>query len=108
LEAFAVHTPVIVSLSGGALAETGVLSGGGLGYDTDAEMLVAMRRLVHDDDLREELADAGHAIRRGEWSEAAHIDRYMGLISGIRGGGFAANAPHFRARARNGSNVPGA
>ena len=107
LEAFAVRTPVVVSLAGGALAETGVESGGGLGYETDAEMLLAMRRIVHDEDLREELADAGYAVRRGDWSEAAHIGRYLGLIEGIRGGGFAANAPHFRTKARNGSNVSG-
>ena len=107
LEAFAVHTPVVVSLKGGALAETGVQSGGGLGYDTDAELLLALRRIVHDEDLREDLADAGFAVRRGDWSEAAHMDRYFDLIAGIRGGGFAANAPHFRAKLRNGSNVAG-
>jgi glycosyltransferase involved in cell wall biosynthesis len=106
LEAFAVHTPVVVNLGGGALAETGVQSGGGLGYETDSEMLLALRRIVYDDDLREELADAGHKIRRGDWSEAAHIDRYLGLISGIRGGGYTANAPHFgRVRTRDESNV---
>ena len=99
LEAFAVRTPVVVHLGGGALAETGVQSGGGLGYTTDDEMLLALRRIVHDEDLREELADRGFAMRRGEWSEAAHLDRYFGLIDGLRGGRVAANSPHFRARA---------
>ena len=107
LEAFAVGTPVVVDLGGGALAETGVLSGGGLGYETDAEMLLALRRMVHDDALRDELAETGHAVRRGEWSETAHMDRYLGLIAGIKGGGFTANAPHFRTRVRDGSEVAG-
>jgi len=86
LEAFAVRTPVIVHDGGGAIHETGVLSGGGLGYKTDGELLLAMRRLVHDDDLRDELAHQGYARRIGEWSETAHLDRYFGLIQGIRAG----------------------
>jgi glycosyltransferase involved in cell wall biosynthesis len=86
LEAFAVRTPVVVHQGGGALYETGVLSGGGLGYQTDAELLLAMRRLVHDEDLREDLADRGYVTRTGEWSEAAHLHRYFGLIESIRAG----------------------
>src|SRR6185312_14046912 len=85
-EAFAVRTPVIVHQGGGAILETGVLSGGGLGYSTDGELLLAMRRLVHDDDFREELAHQGYAMRIGEWSETAHLDRYFGLIQGIKAG----------------------
>jgi glycosyltransferase involved in cell wall biosynthesis len=84
LEAFAVGTPVVVHEGGGALAETGVASGGGLGYQTDAELLLALRRIVHDDDLRAELAHQGYAARTGEWSEAAHIDRYLALVRGAR------------------------
>jgi glycosyltransferase involved in cell wall biosynthesis len=86
LEAFAVRTPVVVHQGGGALHETGVASGGGLGYRTDAELLLALRRVVHDDDLREELAHRGFAMRAGEWSEAAHLDRYFALIQGVRAG----------------------
>ncbi len=92
LEAFAVRTPVIVHEGGGAIHETGVLSGGGLGYKTDGELLLAMRRLVHDDDLRDELAHRGYARRIGEWSETAHLDRYFGLIQGIRAGRATASA----------------
>jgi glycosyltransferase involved in cell wall biosynthesis len=86
LEAFAVRTPVVVHEGGGALNETGVLSGGGLGYQTDAELLLALRRMIHDDELREELAHRGFALRTGDWSETAHLDRYFGLIQGIRSG----------------------
>ncbi|MEJ7639922.1 MAG: glycosyltransferase family 4 protein [Singulisphaera sp.] len=94
LEAFAVRTPVVVDRRGGALHETGVLSGGGLGYETDAELLLALRRVVHDHELRDELADRGYAIRTGEWSETAHIDRYFGLIHGTRAGRSSIPSPH--------------
>ena len=68
LEAFAVRTPVIVHNSGGAIHETGVLSGGGLGYKTDGELLLAMRRMVHADDLRDEVRHVprGRSRRRQE------------------------------------------
>ena len=93
LEAFAVRTPVVVHQAAGRSHETGVLSGGGLGYETDAELLLALRRIVHDDDLRDELADRGYAMRTGEWSETAHLDRYFGLIQGIRAGTGRARPP---------------
>lgn len=94
LEAFAVRTPVVVHAGGGALNETGVLSGGGLGYRTGAELLVALRRIVHDDDLRAGLAHRGHAMRTGDWSETAHLDRYFGLIRDIRAERAGDPAPH--------------
>ena len=93
LEAFAVRTPVIVHRGGGAIAETGEQSGGGLGYDTDGELLVALRRMVYDAELRDELAEAGYARRIGEWSETAHMDRYFGLIHGIKSGRADLNLP---------------
>ena len=93
LEAFAVRTPVIVHDGGGAIHETGVLSGGGIGYKSDGELLLAMRRLVHDDDLREDLAHRGYAMRIGEWSETAHLDRYFALIQGIKAGRASTSPP---------------
>ncbi|WP_250847175.1 glycosyltransferase family 4 protein [Aquisphaera insulae] len=84
LEAFAVGTPVIVHEGGGALQETGVLSGGGLGYRSDGELLLAMRRIVHDDALRNDLAARGYSQRIGEWSEGEHIHRYYELIRALR------------------------
>ncbi len=56
LESFAAGTPVVVHEEGGALQETGVLSGGGLGYRSDGELLLALRRMIHDEELRAELA----------------------------------------------------
>ncbi len=94
LEAFSVRTPVVVHVGGGALFENGVLSGGGLGYRSEAEMLVALRRMAYDDDLREELADRGYALRTTEWSETAHLDRYFDLIHSVRSGRGAYAGPH--------------
>lgn len=84
LEAFAVRTPVIVHLAGGALAETGVASGGGLGYETDDEWVEAAQKLVRNRRLRDELADRGFANRVGDWSEAAHLDRYFELLRSLQ------------------------
>ena len=84
LEAFAVGTPVVVHEGGGALRETGVLSGGGLGYRTDGELLLALRRIVHDDELRADLASRGFAQRIGEWCETEHMHRYFELIGRFR------------------------
>jgi glycosyltransferase involved in cell wall biosynthesis len=79
LEAFSVGTPVIVHEGGGALYETGFLSGGGLAYRTDSELLTSLRRMVHDRALHDELAARGFAMRTGPWSEAAHLDDYLEL-----------------------------
>ncbi len=84
LEAFATRTPVIVHRGGGALVETGVETGGGLPFETDAELLMAMRRIVHDEDMREDLAHRGYTARRNGLSETAHMDRYMDLVNGLR------------------------
>jgi hypothetical protein len=70
-----------------------VESGGGLGYQTDAELLTALRKIVHDDNLRGELAHRGYAMRTGDWSEAAHLDQYFGLLQSIRGAK-TVSAPH--------------
>ena len=96
LEAFAVRTPVIVHTGGGAIQETGVESGGGLGYETDDELLTAMRRLVHDRELRDELAEAGYQRRINEWSESSHLDRYFELISDCKSARQDAGEPSYR------------
>ena len=80
LEAFAVGTPVVVHEGGGALYETGFLSGGGLAYRTDTELLTALRRMVHDHRLHDDLAARGLQSRMGEWSETEHLERYFDLI----------------------------
>jgi glycosyltransferase involved in cell wall biosynthesis len=84
LEAFAVGTPVVVHEGGGALYETGFLSGGGLAFRTDTELLTALRRMVHDHRLHGDLAARGFAVRMGEWSETEHLERYFELLSSAR------------------------
>jgi glycosyltransferase involved in cell wall biosynthesis len=106
LEAFAVRTPVVVHRGGGAIVETGERSGGGLGYDTDAELLLALRRVVHDEALRDELAEAGFAMRRGPWSEAAHLHAYHELIESCRAVR-TGTTPHARAAGRAGVRAAG-
>lgn len=99
LEAFAVGTPAVVHRGGGAIEETGVQSGGGLGYSTDSEMLVSLKRVVHDEGLRRELAAAGLAVRNGPWSEDAHVASYTDLIARCRRGK-TGTTPHARAVGR--------
>jgi glycosyltransferase involved in cell wall biosynthesis len=106
LEAFAVHTPVVVHRGGGAILETGVQSGGGLSYETDAELLHALRRVVHDSKLRQSLADAGLAMRRGAWSEHAHLEVYFSLLERCRARRRAAT-PHVRSTARSIARLTG-
>jgi len=84
LEAFAVGTPVIVHNGGGAIREVGAESGGGLGYDSDVELLTAMRRLVHDHALRRELGERGLELRNTVWSEREHMDAYFRLLAEVR------------------------
>jgi glycosyltransferase involved in cell wall biosynthesis len=84
LEAFSVGTPVVVHQDGGALYETGFLSGGGLSYRTDTELLTALRRMVHDHRLHADLAARGFSMRMGEWSEYEHLECYFDLIGEAR------------------------
>jgi hypothetical protein len=42
--------------------------------------------MIHDDELRAELAGRGFARRIGEWSEAEHIYHYLGLIERCQAG----------------------
>jgi glycosyltransferase involved in cell wall biosynthesis len=84
LEALAVGTPVVVHEGGGALYETGFASGGGLAYRSDTELLTAVRRMVHDHRLHDELAARGFAVRNSEWSESAHLERYFDLLAAAR------------------------
>lgn len=99
LEAFAVRAPVIVHRGGGAILETGAESGGGLPYSTDDELLLAMRRLVHDDPLREGLAERGHEVHSGAWSESAHLEAYLGLIERLQARRIA-GTPHSASASR--------
>ena len=80
LEAFAVKTPVIVHRGGGAIAETGEMSGGGIGYDTLEQLEQAIQTMVNDPVQRQQLADQGYQRRSVDWSESAHMRQYFEMI----------------------------
>ena len=69
----------------GALPEVARESGGGIVCTTDAEFLDAMRSLLADDGLRRRLGEAGRRAIATRYSEAAHVDRYLGVVEEIRG-----------------------
>lgn len=92
IEAFSTGTPAIVSRRG-ALPELIDATGGGVTFDSDRELLTAIRALAWDDSLRARLGGRGRRGVEGLWSEEAHLDRYLGLVAqGSRGGPRAAGA----------------
>jgi glycosyltransferase involved in cell wall biosynthesis len=82
-EALAHGTPVIVN-DLGALPELVEDSGGGLVYRTRAELLAAMRQLLSDRTLRDELGACGKAAWLERWSEEPHLAMYFAAIDEAR------------------------
>ncbi len=83
IEAFSQETPVIVN-NLGALPEVVDDSGGGIIYNSQDELLAAIRRLAEDDPLREELGRKGHGAYLQYWNEESHIQQYLGLIERVQ------------------------
>jgi len=80
LESHAVGTPAIVPDLGG-IAESVRKSGGGIVYQTDAELFDALCRLAEDDVLRKELGgNARDAVERF-WTEEQHLERYFAHLN---------------------------
>jgi glycosyltransferase involved in cell wall biosynthesis len=79
LEAFARRAPVIARDRGG-LTEMVQVSGGGLLYRTEDELIAALTRLAHDAPLRTELGANGWRMVSGPWSRQAHLERYFALL----------------------------
>ena len=77
-------TPVIVHRGGGAIAETGEISGGGLGYDTSEELRQSILSIVNNPQQRQQLADRGYHLRSVDWSESAHLAQYFEMIDSAR------------------------
>jgi glycosyltransferase involved in cell wall biosynthesis len=84
-EALSVGTPALVPRRG-ALPELIRTTGGGVVYDTEAELEAAMRRLATDDSLRNELGARGRAGAEAILDEGTHLERYLGLIADVRSG----------------------
>jgi glycosyltransferase involved in cell wall biosynthesis len=79
LEALSVGTPVIASRNG-ALPELVESSRGGLLFDDQRELRLAMSRLAVDDELGARLGERGRSAVASVWSESRHLERYLGLI----------------------------
>jgi len=83
VEAFSQHTPALVR-NLGALAEIMDESGGGLTYNTNAELLAAMDALTSNSALREEWAERGYQAYRRKWLPDVHLANYLTLVEKLR------------------------
>jgi glycosyltransferase involved in cell wall biosynthesis len=91
-EAFAAGTPAIVR-ERGALPELVELSGGGLCYRSEDELIAAMHQLRSDRGLRDELGRAARRAQQELLSERVYLDGYEALVAelaALRGAGEAA------------------
>jgi glycosyltransferase involved in cell wall biosynthesis len=83
VEAFSQRTPALVRNSG-ALPELIEESGGGVIYNSDAELVAAMDSLVRNIALREELGDRGYQAYLRKWTPKVHLESYLALVRELR------------------------
>lgn len=83
IEAFAMKTPVIVN-NLGALPEAVEDSGGGFIYNNESELIAAIKKLVENPALRDELGNKGYTAFLKYWNEDAHLAQYFDLIEKIQ------------------------
>lgn len=81
-EAFREKTPVIVN-NIGAPPELVEDSGGGIVYNSRAELLGAMDRILADPSYRDELGRRGHEAYLRRWNPESHLSLYLDLIERI-------------------------
>jgi len=79
LEAFRQRTPVIVRRIGG-MAEVAGSSGGGIAYSSEAELGAALRLLLDEPEVRDDMGNRGYEAYRSRWTPDAHIENYMSII----------------------------
>lgn len=79
IEAFAQHTPAIVR-NMGAMPDLIAESGGGIVYETEAELVEAMHRLLAEPEWRTALGQQGYDAMRRQWSPEPHVSRYLEVI----------------------------
>jgi len=80
IEAHLQRTPVIANALGG-LQEVVEESGGGFCYKSQEEMLSAMERLRTDSALRGEMGERGYRKAVERWTEEAHLEMYLDVLS---------------------------
>lgn len=83
IESFSMKTPVIVN-NLGALPEVVDDSGGGIVYNTEEELLAAMKQLSSDPALRNDLANKGYQAYLKYWTEERHMEQYFELIEEVK------------------------
>ena len=83
VEAAACGTPSIVAKSSGGGAELVTATGGGLLYDGDEELAAAIRRLVEDTALRNELGARARSCYLARFTKEHHIAAYLRHIDEI-------------------------
>jgi glycosyltransferase involved in cell wall biosynthesis len=83
MEAFRQHTPVIVR-DLGSMPEIIEESGGGCLFDSEADLIAAVDRLITNSSYRHELGERGYQAYLQKWTEDNHLKQYLELIHGIR------------------------
>ncbi len=83
VEAFSQHTPALVR-NLGAMPELIEESGGGLVYNTDAELIAGMERLMANGALRHEWGERGYQAYLRNWAAEVHLDSYLALVQKFR------------------------
>ncbi|MFQ5615895.1 MAG: glycosyltransferase family 4 protein [Anaerolineales bacterium] len=83
LESFVHRTPAIVH-NLGPLPEV-IQGGGGIVYESTAELVEAMETIRTQPELRNRLGEEGYQNYRQNFTEEAHIGRYLQLINEIWG-----------------------
>jgi glycosyltransferase involved in cell wall biosynthesis len=83
VEAAACGTPAIVAKSSGGAAELVSTTGGGLLYQGDEELATAIRQLVEDRPLRNELGARARAGYQQRYTKELHIAAYLSQIDDI-------------------------
>lgn len=78
-EAFACGTPAIVRDAGGS-RELIDITGGGMVYQTDEELLSALHRLAGDAELRSKLAQSARAGYERHYTQKRHVEAYLSCI----------------------------
>ncbi len=79
IESFARKAPVIAHDMAG-MTELVRDSGGGILYKTDEELLAAISRVAASPSLRQELGEKGYGMFEQRWSQAAHLEMYLGIL----------------------------
>jgi glycosyltransferase involved in cell wall biosynthesis len=83
VEAFSQHTPALVR-NLGAMPELIAESGGGVIYNSDAELVAAMDSLVTSIALRKELGERGYQAYLRKWTPQVYVESYLALIRELR------------------------